>query len=75
VWRYSEIRERWAKVAKGIEVKVSLKDIDLFKDVVRLLKTLLADERIDKNVRWEYLSGLVEIMNKHGTEHEYFLRE
>ncbi len=46
----------------GVKLNISLKDTDLFNDIAALLKQLLWDERIVKEVRDEYLVKLKELL-------------
>lgn len=43
---------------KGLKITVKLTETDIVKSIIRMLKQVALDERIDKNIRDEYLSDL-----------------
>nr|DAU01455.1 MAG TPA: hypothetical protein [Caudoviricetes sp.] len=45
---------------KGLKITVKLTETDIVKSIIRMLKQVALDERIDKNIRDEYLSDLSE---------------
>ena len=45
---------------KGLKMVVQLTETDIVKSIIRMLKQVALDERIDKNVRDEYLADLSE---------------
>jgi hypothetical protein len=51
-------------MAVGIEVKVSVIDTEPMKMIIGLLKKMVDDERIDKQIRYEYLQQLSDIRTK-----------
>lgn len=48
------------KEHKGLKVTVKLTETDIVKNIIRMLKQVALDERIDKNIRDEYLADLSE---------------
>ena len=55
---YTDLIE--GKERKGLKVTVKLTETDIVKNIIRMLKQVALDERIDKNIRDEYLSDLSE---------------
>lgn len=55
---YTDLIE--GKEHKGLKVTVKLTEIDIVKNIIRMLKQVALDERIDKNIRDEYLADLSE---------------
>lgn len=55
---YTDLIE--GKEHKGLKVTVKLTEIDIVKSIIRMLKQVALDERIDKNIRDEYLADLSE---------------
>lgn len=49
---------------KGLEVKVSVQDLDLFKDIISMLKSILDNTDIDKVIRDYYRDMLENILIK-----------
>jgi len=45
---------------KGLKMVVQLTETDIVKNIIRMLKQVAQDERIDKNIRDEYLADLSE---------------
>ena len=45
---------------KGLKVTVKLTETDIVENIIRMLKQVAQDERIDKNIRDEYLADLSE---------------
>ena len=45
---------------KGLKMVVQLTETDIVKSIIRMLKQVAKDERIDKNIRDEYLADLSE---------------
>ena len=48
------------KERKGLKVTVKLTETDIVENIIRMLKQVALDERIDKNIRDEYLADLSE---------------
>ena len=48
------------KEHKGLKVTVKLTETDIVENIIRMLKQVALDERIDKNIRDEYLADLSE---------------
>ena len=55
---YTDLIE--GKEHKGLKVTVKLTETDIVKNIIRMLKQVALDERIDKNIRDEYLADLSE---------------
>lgn len=55
---YTDLIE--GKEYKGLKVTVKLTETDIVKSIIRMLKQVALDERIDKNIRDEYLADLSE---------------
>ena len=55
---YTDLIE--GKEHKGLKVTVKLTETDIVENIIRMLKQVALDERIDKNIRDEYLSDLSE---------------
>ena len=55
---YTDLIE--GKERKGLKVTVKLTETDIVKNIIRMLKQVALDERIDKNIRDEYLADLSE---------------
>lgn len=55
---YTDLIE--GKERKGLKITVKLTETDIVKSIIRMLKQVALDERIDKNIRDEYLSDLSE---------------
>jgi hypothetical protein len=45
---------------KGLKMVVQLTETDIVKSIIQMLKQVALDERIDKNIRDEYLADLSE---------------
>lgn len=45
---------------KGLKMVVQLTETDIVENIIRMLKQVALDERIDKNIRDEYLADLSE---------------
>lgn len=43
-----------------MKVRVEITDMDMYKDIVKILKDIVIDERIDSNVRAEYKDKLLD---------------
>ena len=55
---YADLIE--GKERKGLKVTVKLTETDIVENIIRMLKQVALDKRIDKNVRDEYLADLSE---------------
>lgn len=55
---YTDLIE--GKEHKGLKVIVKLTETDIVENIIRMLKQVALDERIDKNIRDEYLADLSE---------------
>jgi transcriptional regulator with XRE-family HTH domain len=55
---YTDLIE--GKERKGLKVTVKLTETDIVENIIRMLKQVALDERIDKNIRDEYLADLSE---------------
>lgn len=55
---YTDLIE--GKEHKGLKVTVKLTETDIVENIIRMLKQVALDERIDKNIRDEYLADLSE---------------
>lgn len=55
---YTDLIE--GKERKGLKVAVKLTETDIVKSIIRMLKQVALDERIDKSIRDEYLADLSE---------------
>ena len=55
---YTDLIE--GKEHKGLKVIVKLTETDIVENIIRMLKQVALDERIDKNTRDEYLADLSE---------------
>lgn len=44
---------------KGLSVDISIKDIEMFEDLVSIFTRIITDERIDKEVRQSYLDEFI----------------
>ena len=55
---YTDLIE--GKERKGLKVAVKLTETDIVKSMIRMLKQVALDERIDKSIRDEYLADLSE---------------
>lgn len=50
---------------KGLEIKVSLTDISVFKDIIQVMKRIINDSDISLTVRQKYGTEIQCILNKH----------
>lgn len=55
---YTDLIE--GKERKGLKVTVKLTETDIVENIIRMLKQVALDERIDKSIRDEYLADLSE---------------
>ena len=55
---YTDLIE--GKEHKGLKVTVKLTETDIVENIIRMLKQVALDERIDKSIRDEYLADLSE---------------
>jgi uncharacterized protein (UPF0147 family) len=51
--------ETFMKKIKNMEIQVSVTGMDIFKDILNVLSSMCMDERIDRNVRQEYLEQII----------------
>lgn len=48
---------------KSMGIKVSITDMDIFKNAIQTLLELVKDKEISENIRYKYLNKLMEIID------------